>query len=316
MEPKFSIFELITSACRSESSPIESGERVGLSIRPVNRQTVGVSERISCTIVDGVADVRLNRADKMNALDGAMFAALEETGETLKNDSSVRCVVLSGEGRAFCAGLDFASFGAMASGKGESVLPSSGDADDPSKLPGKITHRGQQAAWVWQEIPVPVIAAVHGVALGGGCQIALGADLRLTTADAQFSILEIRWGLIPDMTGTQTLIRLVGLDVAKELTFTGRMVRGEEAVALGLATRISTDPHADALAMARDIAAKSPHAVQAGKRLLNAAGMVSLADGFRAERQEIAKLIGSPNQVEAVTAFFEKRVANYAAVDR
>jgi enoyl-CoA hydratase/carnithine racemase len=271
-----------------------------------------MSDRVSLTITDGVADVRLNRPDKMNALDGDMFAALEETGEKLKVDPTVRCVVLSGEGRSFCAGLDFASFGAMASGKGGSVLPSTGDPDDPSKIPDRITHRGQQAAWVWQEIPVPVIAAVHGVALGGGCQIALGADIRITTADAQFSVLEIRWGLIPDMTGTQTLIRLVGLDVAKELTFTGRMVRGDEAVALGLATKLSETPLADALSMARDIAQKSPHAVRAGKRLLNSAGEVSIAEGFRSERQEIAKLIGSPNQREAVTAYFEKRVANYA----
>ncbi len=272
-----------------------------------------MTERVSCTITDGVADVRLNRADKMNALDGEMFAALAETGEALKHDRSLRAVVLSGEGRAFCAGLDFASFGAMASGKPGSVVPlPRDDSDDPSILPGKITHRGQQAAWVWQEIPVPVIAAVHGVALGGGCQIALGADIRIAAPDAKFSVLEIRWGLIPDMTGTQTLIRLVGLDVAKELTFTGRMVSGEEAVALGLATRVSTDPLADALAMAQEIAGRSPHAVRAGKRLLNMAGEGTIAEGFRAERMEIGALIGSPNQVEAVTAFFEKRPARYA----
>lgn len=272
-----------------------------------------MTERVSCTITDGVADVRLNRADKMNALDGAMFAALSETGEALKHDRSLRAVVLSGEGRAFCAGLDFASFGAMASGNPGSVVPLPRDgSDDPSILPGKITHSGQQAAWVWQEIPVPVIAAVHGVALGGGCQIALGADIRIAAPDAKFSVLEIRWGLIPDMTGTQTLIRLVGLDVAKELTFTGRMVSGEEAVALGLATRVSTDPLADALAMAHEIAGRSPHAVRAGKRLLNMAGEGTIAEGFRAERMEIGALIGSPNQVEAVTAFFEKRPARYA----
>ncbi len=272
-----------------------------------------MTERVSCTITDGVADVRLNRADKMNALDGEMFAALAETGEALKHDRSLRAVVLSGEGRAFCAGLDFASFGAMASGKPGSVVPlPRDDSDDPSILPGKITHRGQQAAWVWQEIPVPVIAAVHGVALGGGCQIALGADIRIAAPDAKFSVLEIRWGLIPDMTGTQTLIRLVGLDVAKELTFTGRMVSGEEAVALGLATRVSTDPLTDALAMAQEIAGRSPHAVRAGKRLLNMAGEGTIAEGFRAERMEIGALIGSPNQVEAVTAFFEKRPARYA----
>ncbi len=270
------------------------------------------NDRVTCTITDGVADVRLNRPEKMNAIDGALFEALAATGERLAADRSVRAVVLSGEGRGFCAGLDFGSFQAMAGGNGSKVLPTTGSPDDPSLTPGKITHRGQQAAWVWQEIPVPVIAAVHGVALGGGCQIALGADLRYTTADAKFSILEIRWGLIPDMTGTQTLTRLVGLDVAKELTFTGRMVSGEEAVRLGLATKVCADPLADALALAHEIAAKSPHAVRMAKALLNASGETSIAEGFKAERQGIATLIGSPNQVEAITAYFEKRPAVYA----
>jgi enoyl-CoA hydratase/carnithine racemase len=271
-----------------------------------------MTERVSCEIRDGVADVRLNRPEKMNALDGAMFQALVDTGDRLANDASVRAVVLSGEGRAFCAGLDFGSFQQMAGGDGERVLPSGGETSDPARLPGRLTHLGQQAAWTWQEMPVPVIAAVHGVALGGGCQIALGADLRFTGAETQWSVLEIRWGLIPDMTGTQTLIRLVGIDVAKELTFTGRMVRGDEAAALGLATRVVEDPRAAALDLATDIASKSPHAVRAAKRLLNAAGQTTVEEGLRAERQEIAALIGSSNQVEAVRAFFEKRPANYA----
>ncbi len=265
-----------------------------------------MNDRVSCTITGGVADVRLNRPDKMNALDNAMFRGLVEVGESLKSDSSVRAVVLSGEGRAFCAGLDFGSFQAM-SGTREHAPAPEHDPDDPGRLDGKITHLGQQAAWVWQELQVPVIAAVHGVALGGGCQIALGADLRYITADARMSVLEIRWGLIPDMTGTQTLVRLVGLDVAKELTFTGRMVEGAEAVALGLATRVCENPLEDALALAHTIAAKSPHAIRTAKALLNNADQVSVAEGFKAERQGIAKLIGSPNQIESTKAFFEKR---------
>jgi enoyl-CoA hydratase/carnithine racemase len=273
---------------------------------------LAMSDRVLCTITNGVADVRMNRPGKINALDGAMFSALVEIGEALKTDTSVRAVVLSGEGRGFCAGLDFGSFQAMAGGGADRVLPTTGDPDDPSKMPGKITHQGQQACWVWQEIPVPVIAAVHGVALGGGCQIALGADMRYVTADAQFSVLEIRWGLIPDMTGTQMLPRLVGLDVAKDLTFSGRMVRGEEAVAIGLATRVCANPREDALAAAHEIAAKSPEAIRGAKALLNMAGQVSIAEGFAAERKGIRALIGSPNQVEAVTAFFEKRPATYS----
>jgi enoyl-CoA hydratase/carnithine racemase len=268
-----------------------------------------MSDRVTCTIDGGVADVRLNRAEKMNALDGAMFTGLVDMGERLKTEPGLRAVVLSGEGRAFCAGLDFSSFQAMAGadeGGGQR-------AGNPAAMaPGRITHLGQQAAWVWQEIPVPVIAAVHGAALGGGLQVALGADIRIVHPEAQLSVLEIRWGLTPDMTATVTLTGLVRPDVAKELTFTGRMVKGAEAVEIGLATRVSDHPLDDALALAREIAAKNPYAVRGAKRLLNQAGRTSLADQFAEERSTIGALVGSPNQVEAVTAFFEKRDASFA----
>jgi enoyl-CoA hydratase/carnithine racemase len=254
-----------------------------------------MSDRILCTIENGVADVRMNRPDKMNALDGALFGALVETGEALKADPSVRAVVLSGEGRAFCAGLDFGMFEAMAGGDGAG----NGNAPAVARRGGEITNPGQQAAFVWQEIPAPVIAAVHGVALG--------ADIRIVSPDVKMSVLEVRWGLIPDMTGTQLLPRVVGLDVAKELTFTGRMVGGEEAVRIGLATRVSDTPLDDALALAHEIASKSPQAVKGAKALLNMAGTVPLAEGFKAEERTISSLIGSPNQVEAVKAYFEKR---------
>jgi enoyl-CoA hydratase/carnithine racemase len=172
---------------------------------------------------------------------------------------------------------------------------------------GRITHLGQQAAWVWQELEVPVIAAVHGAALGGGLQIALGADLRIVAPDAKLSVLESRWGLIPDMTGTVILPKLVGLDVAKDLTFTGRMVSGEEAVALGLATRLADDPHSAALELAADLATKSPDALREGKRLLNLSGTRPLAEQLHDERVTMGSLIGSANQVEATMAYFEKR---------
>ena len=263
-----------------------------------------MTDRVTVTIEDGVADVRLNRPEKLNALDPAMFRAIVETGEALKADRSVRAVVLSGEGRGFCAGLDLASFQAMAGEEGLEVgAKPKGD---------RITNIGQQAAYVWAEMPAPVIVAVHGVALGGGCQIALGGDLRYCTPDATFSVLEIRWGLVPDMTGTQLLPRLVGPDVAKELTFTGRMVSGSEAVDLGLATRVCEDPRAEAMATAHEIAGRSPDAIRAAKQLIDRAGYVSLAEGFAAEERAIRSLIGSPNQKEAVHAWFEKRPARFA----
>ncbi len=269
-----------------------------------------MSDRMTVHTTDGVADVRLNRPDKLNALDQAMFQALVDTADQLALDNSVRAVVLSGEGRSFCAGLDFASFGSMAD------RPQSDGAESEGRGPtepmaGRITHLGQQAVWGWAELPVPVIAAVSGHAFGGGCQLALGADIRFVHPEASLSIMEMRWGLIPDMTGTQTLISLVGLDVAKELTYTAKRISGTEAFELGLATHLSDDPLADATALARQIAGASPHAIRAAKRVLNAASKVSYADGFSAERSEIGALIGSPNQVESVMANLEKRAPTF-----
>lgn len=270
---------------------------------------VNIKDRIRVTIDEGVADVTLIRADKMNAVDGAMFEALLEAGEMIENDSSVRVVVLSGEGRSFCAGLDFSSFEQMEKGPSNAINSELSRTEQQPKA--RIGSRGQQAVYVWTDMAVPVIAAVHGHALGAGFQLALGADIRFIAPDAQMSVLEIRWGLVPDMTGTQMLPRLVGLDVAKELTFTGRMVPGTECVELGLATHVSDSPKQDAMALAREIAAKSPQAIRGGKRLLNMAGQVSLEEGFTQEATIMRSLIGSPNQVESIRAYFEKRPAVY-----
>ena len=269
-----------------------------------------MSERVLISISDGIADVRFNRADKRNALDGAMFSAIVDAGERLKTEKGVRVVVVSGNGPSFCAGLDFSSFQAMSSGKegngGERPTTAITDVKH-----GSITHHGQQASWVWQEIPVPVIAALHGHALGGGIQIALGADIRIVHPDTQMSVRETYWGLVPDMTGTQTLTRLCGLDVAKELTFTARIFSGREAKDLGLATMLSDNPYDDAMSMAREIASRNPDAIRAAKRLFSIYGNDGAREQFTAERREIGALIGSPNQVEAVMAGFEKRAPNF-----
>jgi enoyl-CoA hydratase/carnithine racemase len=265
-----------------------------------------MSDRVSITIEAGVADVRLNRPDKRNALDGAMFLALAEAGEGLKTEPGLRAVVLSGEGASFCAGLDFGSFQQMAGG-GDAASAAAQRGNPGEMVDGRITHLGQQVAWVWQEVPVPVIAAVHGHALGGGIQIALGADIRIVHPDAQLSVREIHWGLVPDMTGTLMLTRLVRPDVAKELTFTGRIVSGTEALELGLATRLSDAPREDALALAHEIAGRSPEAVRGTKALFNRLLGEDAAGQLAQERQVIRGLIGSANQIESVMANFEKR---------
>jgi enoyl-CoA hydratase/carnithine racemase len=269
-----------------------------------------MSDRVTIAIDGGVADVRLNRPDKLNAFDVGMFVALAEAGESLKHDTSLRAVVLSGEGRAFCSGLDFSQFQAMAGGS-FGADPGNEEAEPSARIVGergdRITNTGQQSVYVWSELPVPVIAAVHGHALGAGCQLALGADIRFIAPDAKMSVLEVRWGLTPDMTGTQVLPGLVGLDVAKELVFTGRMVSGEEAVRIGMATHLADDPRAAALELAREIASKNPYAIRGAKALLNMAGKVPLEEAFIAEERTMVSLIGSPNNIEAVTAYFEKR---------
>jgi enoyl-CoA hydratase/carnithine racemase len=272
------------------------------------------SDAVVYTVIDGVADVRMNRPDKLNAVNQAMFKGLGDVGDAIAADPSVRVVVLSGEGKGFCAGLDFSSFQSMAGGDG--LRDDSGEQLAPERRgEGGIANVGQWAAYVWTQLPVPVIAAVHGPAVGAGFQIAMACDIRFVTPDAKLSVLEIRWGLIPDMSGTQMLPRLVGLDVAKELTYTGRMVSGTEAKELGLATHVSENPREDALELAREIASKNPYAIRGAKRLLNMAGQAPLADGLKAEERTMGSLIGSPNNIEAVTAYFEKRDPKFADID-
>lgn len=271
-----------------------------------------MSDRVTVSINDGIADVRLNRPDKRNALDGAMFAGIVEMGERMKTEPGLRAVVLSGEGASFCAGLDFSSFRAMddtGSGDGSERAPAPGDLAD-----GRITHLGQQCAWVWQEVPVPVVAAVHGHALGGGIQIMLGADIRIVHPDTKLSVREVHWGLVPDMTGTLVLSRVVRPDVAKELTFTARLFSGVEAAELGIATRLSDDPRSDAMALAAEIAGRSPDAVRGAKELFNRLANADAAEQFADERRVIGGLIGSPNQVEAVRAGMEGRDPDFADV--
>ncbi|MDH3728827.1 MAG: crotonase/enoyl-CoA hydratase family protein [Myxococcales bacterium] len=261
-----------------------------------------MSDRVKLTIDNGLATVRLSRANKLNGLDPDMFDALIDTGKRVAADKTVRAVVLHGEGKGFCAGLDFQAFMATA------------DINE------KLLHRGaespanvaQRAACVWQEVPVPVIAAVHGVAFGGGLQLALGADVRYVRPDAKLSVMEIKWGLIPDMSITQTLLRLVPIDIAKELTFTGRILSGTEAVELGVATKVCEDPLEESLAMAKLITKKSPHAIRAAKRLFNEAPGLSQADALKLETELQVALLGSPNQMEAVQANMMKRDPSFA----
>lgn len=257
---------------------------------------VQAEQRVRISIEQGVADVRLTRADKMNALDPAMISAIAEAIAKLGKAEGLRAVVLSGEGRGFCAGLDMAS---MAAGgpEGLEILDRSHGA----------ANRFQQTAWGWRMLGVPVIAAVHGVAFGGGFQIMCGADIRIAHPETRMAILEMKWGLVPDMAGIALWRTLARDDVLRELTYTNREFSGEEARDMGFVTRIADDPHAEAMTLARTIAGRNPHAVQGAKRLYNGAADQDGAALLLAESKEQARLLGSANQMEAVLANLQKR---------
>jgi enoyl-CoA hydratase/carnithine racemase len=264
-----------------------------------------MEEGVTIEIEDGVAHVEMNRPEKKNALNDVLFDGLLAAARSLAANPSVRAVVLSGAGDSFCSGLDVSSIGAIADGSLNTESDSIAEA--ASDLSRDGANRAQQIAWLWHELPVPVIAAVQGVAYGGGIHIALGADIRVIAPDARIAFVEITWGLVPDLSGTQALRRLVPLDVAKKLILTGRVISGEEAVALHLGTELSERPVEDALALAREISQRSPDAVRAAKKLLNASGLVPVAEGLSNEFQASAKLMGTPNQVEAVVSRLQKR---------
>lgn len=264
-----------------------------------------MSGRVTVEIDEGVAQVRLDRPEKKNALDAGMFEGLLSAARRLREDDSVRAVVLAGNGDSFSSGLDVSSLGEMASGD---LNPDSDSIQAATRdLSPAGANRAQQLAWLWQELPAPVIAAVHGVAFGGGLHIALGADIRFIAPEARIAFVEISWGLVPDLSGTQALRRLVPLDVAKKLIFSGETISGEKAVALGLGTELSDRPLEDATALARVIAERSPDAVRAAKQLLNDSGLVPLAEGLANEMAASSELMGRANQIEAVMAKLQKR---------
>jgi len=258
-------------------------------------------ERVRTRVDDHVAVVTLSRAEKHNALDVAMFEGIIAAAAGVAAQREVRAVVLHGEGPSFCSGLDVSA-----------VMAAQGGLDGLlERLQGEVPNWFQRAAFEWIRIPVPVIAAVHGNCLGGGLQIALAADIRIAAPDARLSVMEVKWGLIPDMAITRTLPRLLAADVAKELTYTGRVLSGSEAHALGLVTHVSDRPLESACELAAEIAANSPHAVRAAKRLYDETWTAPAEESLALEAGIQRGLIGSPNQLAAVTAGIEKRPGEF-----
>jgi enoyl-CoA hydratase/carnithine racemase len=259
------------------------------------------SPRVQIEIDDHVAVVTLSRPDKHNALDVAMFEGIINAAERLRTEPGVRAVVLHGEGPSFCSGLDVVAI--MQAGGGVQGLT--------DRVQGEVPNWFQRSARDWTTLPMPVIAAVHGNCFGGGLQIALGADIRIAAPDARLSVMEVKWGLIPDMAITRALPRLVGIDVAKELTFTGRVFDGEEAVGLGVVTRVADDPLAAARELAETIAGRSPDAVRGAKRLFEESWTGDAPDTLALEAELQLGLIGSANQLAAVAAGFTKQPPDF-----
>jgi len=263
-------------------------------------------DRVTVTIADHIADVRLNRPDKLNALDPAMLEAIIAAGQRVRNEPGLRAVVLSGEGRGFCAGIDVGNF----------TAPPAADAGKGA--PRKLTDRShgnantfQEVAMTWRKCPVPVIAAVHGICYGGGLQIMSGADIRVVAPDARLAIMEMRWGLVPDMAGYALWPGYVRDDVLRELTYTNREFSGEEAGRNGFATIVDTDPHRRATAIAREIAGKNPDAIRAAKQLFETSSPLDTDAILIAESEAQQSVIRTPNQIEAVMAQMQKRAAAF-----
>lgn len=249
--------------------------------------------RVSVEIDGGVAQVVLNRPEKMNAVDMEMIDAVIAAAEGLAARADLRAVVLAGAGRAFCAGLDVANFAALAMGDPEAlIMPRSHGA----------ANRFQQFSLAWRALPVPVIAALQGVAFGAGLQLAAGADIRIAAPGTWLSVMEMKWGLVPDMGGMVTLPELLRADVLRRMTYTAEEVPADEALRVGLVTEIAEDPLARALELAQAIAMRSPSAIRAAKRLVTRAYAAPEAEVLLAESREQTDLIGKPDQMKVIAA--------------
>src|SRR3954464_6325286 len=256
--------------------------------------------RVRIEVEDHVAVVSLNRPDKHNALDGAMFEGILAAAEQVAETPGVRAVVLHGNGKSFCSGLDVAS-----------LMSGPISLDDILQRNGRRSNIAQRACTDWIDLSMPVIAAIHGNCFGGGLQIALGADIRFAAPDAKLAVMEAKWGLVPDMGITSTLPRLVGIDVAKELTYTARTISGAEAAELGLVTHVADDPLGAAVDLAAQIAQRSPDAVRAAKKLYDTTWNAPVDEGLLLETDLQTGLAGSPNQLAAVTAGFSKQPGEF-----
>lgn len=259
--------------------------------------------RVSVSYENHIAHVRLTRPDKRNAVDQAMIDAVIAAGAEV-GGSDARACVISGEGEGFCAGIDISGMAALAGKDPHEIL-------EPRTHGAGTTNQWQEVAMVWTRVPVPVIAAIHGTCFGAGLQLALGCDMRVAAADAQLAVMEMKWGIVPDMGGMVLLPRLVRVDVLRRLTYTAEVISGRQAERWGLVTELAEDPLARAMALAKTIAQQSPSAIKAAKRLIARAEEAEPLQVLQAESAEQAGLIGGADQMEVIAAAMQKRAAEF-----
>jgi enoyl-CoA hydratase/carnithine racemase len=260
-----------------------------------------VNDRVRIEVQGTLATVSLNRADKHNGMDMPMLEAVRAAAARLRKDKGVRAVVLRGDGPSFCAGLDFKSVFSSAKARAQGF----------AALISPIRNRFQDWSMAWRDVPAPVIACIHGNCFGAGIQLALGADVRIATPDAKLSVMESKWGLIPDMGGAALLRELVPIDLAKELAMTGRIFSGTEAREFGLVSHVAEDPVAAAHKLAAEFETRSPDAVAAAKFLMQEAFSRDESGALSAERRWQRRLIGKRNQRIAVARNLEKKDLPY-----
>ena len=257
--------------------------------------------RVIVTYENHIAFVRLTRADKMNAVDQEMIDGIIAAGQEVAT-SDARVVVISGEGKAFCAGIDITGLAGMMGKNPADVLM-------PRSHGNGTTNQWQEVAMIWSRLPIPVIAAIHGVCYGAGIQLALGADIRIATPEAKFAVMEMKWGIVPDMGGMVLLPKLVRSDVLRRLTYTAEPISADQAERWGIITEISEDPLAAATTLAETIVGKSPAAIRTAKQLIAMAETQDAAAVLDAESRLQSELIGQPEQMEVIAAQFGKRPA-------
>ena len=276
-----------------------------------------INERIKLIVEDHIAQVSLARPEKMNALDQLMIDAIVQTGEIIRKDQSIRVVVLSGEGEHFCAGLDKSNFTALLETSEMSLAPNNSASENAKqfKLADRthgVSNIYQHLVWLWRELPVPVLVAIEGIAFGGGLQIMLGGDCRFASSKSRFSILEMKWGLIPDMGGIQVMRQLVSDDVIRMLTYTAQEISAQQAKDWGFITDIVDDPLQHCLALAKQITQQNPDAIRVAKKVIEASNDLTAEQGLLLEAQSQDQIVGKPNQIEAVMSQLQKRLAEFS----